>query len=220
MNTKIVLCAVAVFLGSTSAVFGQAEPPTSKNPMSFFITSKPPGSGNLGGLAGADRVCQELAAAAGAGGRTWRAYLSQESVAELPRVNARDRIGAGPWYNAKGQLIAANVADLHGDDQRDRIALTKWTALTEKGEYVPAGGDPMPSEHDIMTGTDSRGYAFTNGLYHTCKNWTSDANDDIVVVGHHDRTGVSNTSWNSSHTVLCNPHPAGRGKRFYCFAAN
>ena len=129
----------------------QAQEP--QEPMGFFVTSTVPQTGNLGGLEGADQICQDLAAAAGAGDRTWRAYLSTQEVDGQPAVNARDRIGTGPWHNAKGVLIAANVADLHGDDQRDRNNLYKDTATDEKGTLVNGRGDE-PNQHDILTGSD------------------------------------------------------------------
>src|SRR5688572_11566615 len=151
----LAVAAIAAFsTGHGSAQTAQGG----QNAMSFFITSVGPGNGaNLGGLDGADKHCQTLAAAAGAGSRTWRAYLSTQGA---NAVNARDRIGTGPWYNAKGQQIAANVADLHGDDQRDANNVRKPTALTEKGEMVNGVGD-KPNQHDILTGSDSHGRAFT-----------------------------------------------------------
>src|SRR5882672_2081771 len=132
MNKKIILSAIAVTLLGSAAVLAAQAPP--QQPMSFFVTSTVPGTGNLGGLAGADQICQNLANAAGAGGKTWHAYLSQQAQGNTPAVNARGRIGPGPWYNAKGLLIASNVGDLHGDQQRDRNNLRQATALTEKGE--------------------------------------------------------------------------------------
>jgi hypothetical protein len=186
--------------------------------MSFFITSAGPGDGaNLGGLKGADAHCQKLAAAAGAGNRTWRAYLSTSGGTEKP-VNARDRIGAGPWYNAKGVQIAANVAELHGENK-----LTKETQLTEKGEIVSGRGD-TPNRHDILTGSQPDGTAFTDGADHTCVNWTSNSTGSAQV-GHHDRQGggANPTSWNSSHgSKGCsqeNLRGTGGDGLFYCFAA-
>ncbi|HWP85486.1 MAG TPA: lectin, partial [Terriglobia bacterium] len=174
---------------------GAAQPPA---PMTFFGTSVGVGNGaNLGGLAGADAHCQKLAAAVGAGNRTWRAYLSTQASGSQPAVNARDRIGSGPWHNAKGELIAQNVADLHGDVQRDRNNLHKQTAITEKGEIVNGRGD-NPNRHDILTGSQSDGRAFTDNADHTCRNWTS-STDGSAQVGHHDRVGGGNTSWNSAH---------------------
>ena len=133
MNKKLVLSAIAVTLLGSAAVLAAQAP---AQPMSFFITSTTPGSGNLGGLAGADKICQDLATAAGAGGKTWHAYLSTQPANGVAGVNARARIGAGPWYNAKGTMIAANVGDLHGDNLRDRNNIQKANALTEKGEEV------------------------------------------------------------------------------------
>lgn len=199
--------------------------PAPAPPMTFFITSvTPTQTGNLGGLAGADRTCQQLAEAVGAGHRTWHAYLSTQATPPEGRyigeiaVNARDRIGTGPWHNAKGVLIAANVEDLHGDVQRDRNNIQPRTALTEKGDPHPAG------THDVLTGSDSHGRAFPFpvGVDMTCNNWTSDGPGNKAMVGHTDRSGGSNTSWNSAHmskdctrTGLIEYAGAGH---FYCFA--
>jgi len=189
-------------------------------PMTFFVTSQGPGNGaNLGGLAGADAHCQRLAAAVGAGSRTWRAYLSTSGP---NAVNARDRIGQGPWHNAKGEMIAQNVADLHGDIQRDRNNLHKATAINEKGEVVNGRGD-RPNRHDILTGSQSDGRAFSDGQDHTCQNWTS-SGDGSAQVGHHDRQGGGNTSWNSAHPSRgCSQEAlrnSGGDGLFYCFVAN
>src|ERR1700749_2393109 len=133
------------------------QPPAPAQPMSFFITSAGPGNGaNLGGLTGADKQCQTLGAAGGQGSKTWHAYLSTSAAGGQPAVNARDRIGAGPWYNSKGALVANNVNDLHGDVQRDRNNINKANALTEKGDMVNGVGD-MPNTHDMLTGSDSDG---------------------------------------------------------------
>jgi hypothetical protein len=222
MNRKLVLAAVAVTL-MWSAVVLAAQAPAPQQPMSFFVTSAVPGTGNLGGLAGADQICQNLAAAAGAGGKTWHAYLSQQAQGNAPSVNARGRIGTGPWYNAKGQLIASNVADLHGDQQRDRNAIRKGSALTEKGDMVNGVGD-MPNQHDMLTGSDSDGRAFTDGLDHTCNNWTSDTATNRAMLGHSDRQGGNNTSWNAAHmSADCTKDGlirTGGAGRFYCFAIN
>jgi len=204
------------------AVSGQAQqaPP---QPMGFFITSVGSGNGgNLGGLAGADKHCQSLAAAAGAGGRTWRAYLSAAGAGPQLPVNARDRIGSGPWYNAKGVLIAANVADLHGDIERDRNNIRKPTALTEKGEEVKGVGD-QPNQHDILTGSDSHGrIPIGAAATLTCNNWTSSADSERTIVGHHDRLGGANASWNAVHASAGCSQPAlvktGGNGLFYCFA--
>ncbi len=201
----------------------------SSGPMSFFITSVSPGNGgNLGGLAGADAHCQNLAAAAGAGSRSWRAYLSTSYIPPnaTSAVHARDRIGKGPWFNAKGVLIASDLAQLHGANN-----LSKLTALTEKGGVVNGRGD-TPNMHDILTGSrpDGTAYpAFPGQPNLTCGEWTREANA-FAVVGHHDRlqnTPVTDPwaeSWNSSHlTVSCSkddlPKSGGAGL-FYCFAAN
>jgi hypothetical protein len=242
MNGKIILSAIGItLLGSVAGVLAQGQQP--QQPMTFFITSKSPtGTGNLGGLAGADQICQNLAAAAGAGNRTWRAYLSQEARPGVPQVNARGRIGQGPWYNAKGVMIAANVADLHGDNQRDRNAIRQATVLDEKGQIVPCGGGGGVCEHDILTGSDSMGRAFTDGTDHTCMNWTTDAmtvpptaeqakegvpeSRARAMLGHSDRglQGAGNTSWNAAHMSQgCSKQAlinSGGSGRFYCFAIN
>jgi hypothetical protein len=225
MNRKLACAAIAAtLLGSAAAVLA-AQAPEPQQPMSFFVTSTVPGTGKLGGLAGADQICQNLAAAAGGTNKTWHAYLSQQAQGNTPSVNARARIGAGPWYNAKGQLIASNVGDLHGDQQRDRNNLRQATALTEKGEVVPGqGGAPGTNQHDMLTGSDSDGRAFTDGLDHTCNNWTSDTDMNRAMLGHHDRNGNANTSWNMAHmSAGCSKqaliNTGGAGK-FYCFAIN
>jgi hypothetical protein len=193
--------------------------------MTFFVTSAGPGNGaNLGGLAGADRHCQQLATAAGAGSNgTWHAYLSAAAAGGQPAVNARDRIGSGPWHNAKGARIAQNVGDLHGDTlDQARIGnnLTKQTALTEKGEMVNGVGD-TPNRHDILTGSRPDGTAFTDGADHTCQNWTS-SGAGTAQLGHADRTGGGNTSWNSAHPSRgCSQEnlvSTGGAGLFYCFA--
>ncbi len=193
-----------------------------QNAMTFFITSSGPGNGaNLGGLAGADRHCQSLAAAVGAGNRTWRAYLSTTASGGQAAGNARDRIGKGPWYNSKGVRVAENVADLHGD----RNNLTKETVLTEKGEVVKGRGD-QPNRHDILTGSQMDGTALTGDpAKTTCGNWTSDG-EGSAQVGHHDRQGggANATSWNSAHPSRgCsqeNLRGTGGDGLFYCFATN
>ena len=196
-------------------------------PASFFITSVGSGNGaNLGGLAGADAHCSMLAQQAGIPtppGRTWRAYLSTTAANGQPAVNARDRIGAGPWYNVNGQLIANNVADLHGDVQRDRNSINKPTALNEKKATVNGVGD-MPNTHDMLTGSDSEGRAIAGTMDTTCSNWTSNAETGSAMLGHHDRTGGGNTSWNSAHPSRgcsqANLVATGGAGLFYCFAAN
>jgi hypothetical protein len=188
--------------------------------LSFFITSVGPGNGaNLGGLAGADQYCQKLATAAGAGSRTWRAYLSTSASGGQPAVNARDRIGTGPWYNSKKVMIAKDAAELHGDKNN----LTKETQLTEKGEIVNGRGD-TPNRHDILTGSQLDGSAFPPAADKTCGNWTS-GGEGSAQVGHHDRQGGGEnpTSWNSAHASKgCsqeNLRGTGGDGLFYCFAA-
>lgn len=185
--------------------------------VSFFLTSVGSGDGaNLGGLAGADQHCQALAQAAGAGGKTWRAYLSTQGQGA---VNARDRIGSGPWFNAKNVEIAANVAELHGDNN-----LTKETQLTEKGMMVNGRGD-TPNQHDILTGSQLDGTTFSADEDHTCKNWTSNGGGSAQV-GHHDRSGggANPTSWNNAHGSRgCSQEDligTGGNGYFYCFAAD
>ncbi len=221
-------------------VFAQA-PATPPPAMSFFITSVPKGDGaNYGGLAGADAHCQQLAAAVGRGAATWRAYLSTQGPGA---VNARDRIGAGPWYNAQGRQVASNLDELHGDTiERARLGnrLNKNTSLTEKGTVVNGVGD-MPNQHDILTGSQPDGRAFTDGADHTCSNWTSNENVAPAArgaappatpapavpgaqIGHHDRIGNNTGSWNSAHATRgcsqANMLPAGGNGYLYCFATN
>jgi hypothetical protein len=190
-----------------------------QQPMGFFVTSANPGKGgDLGGLAGADAHCQSLARAAGAGNRTWRAYLSTGGASP---VNARDRIGRGPWTNAKGEVIARDVAQLHGENN-----LTRQTALTEKGEPVNGRGQ-TPNMHDILTGSQADGTAFAGTEDRTCANWTS-GGEGSAMVGHHDREGLRDDapsrSWNASHpTRGCGMdalRSTGGAGLFYCFAAD
>jgi hypothetical protein len=189
--------------------------------MSFFVTSAGSGKGaDLGGLAGADQHCQQLAQAAGAGSKTWRAYLSTQGAGA---VNARDRIGAGPWQNAKGTVVAKSVAELHGQNN-----ITKQTALTEKGEAVNGRGD-TPNMHDVLTGSQPDGIAFPAGEDRTCGNW-SQSGQGAAMVGHHDRQGLrdddASKSWNSSHPSRgpgggCSQDDlksTGGAGLFYCFA--
>jgi hypothetical protein len=187
--------------------------------MSFFISSAGSGKGaDFGGLAGADKHCQSLAAAAGAGKRKWRAYLSTSG--EKP-MNARDRIGKGPWRNAKGEVIAKNVKELHGNPN-----INKKTGLTEKGEPVNGRGD-SPNKHDLLTGSQADGSAFPAGEDRTCGNWTK-SGDGAAMVGHHDRIGLrdddASRSWNASHPSRGCSDPAlqssGGAGLIYCFAAN
>ena len=189
-----------------------------QNQMTFFATSAGSGMGaNLGGLNGADKHCQTLAAAAGAGGRTWRAYLSTQGAGA---VNARDRIGKGPWTNSKGMVIAQNVDELHSA----KANLKKETILTEKGQPVNGRGD-TPNQHDMLTGSQMNGSAFTDNMDHTCSNWTSSGTGGAQV-GHSDRMGLAETeearSWNSSHPSKgCSQENlvgTGGAGLFYCFA--
>ena len=221
MNRKIQYLAGAslVLIGLLGANAAQQAPP----PMGFFITSKGPGDGaNLGGLAGADAHCQKLATAANAGQRSWHAYLSTQAADGKPAVNARDRIGKGPWYNAKGTLIAQNVADLHGDVDRDRNQINKDAALDETGAVVNGRGD-TPNRHDILTGSNSLGMAWPAGEDRSCRNWTSNG-EGSATVGHHDRNGGGNTSWNQAHQSRGCSQPnlvaTGGDGLFYCFAAD
>lgn len=194
----------------------------SRNPTSFFVTSANPGKGaDFGGLEGADRYCQALATAAGAGQRQWRAYLSAAPSGGAPAVNARDRIGRGPWFNAKGTLIAYNVNELHAAPN-----ISKQTALTEKGEMVSGRGDAV-NLHDVLTGSKPDGTLATGSGDTTCRNWTS-SGEGSAIVGHHDRLGLSDDapakSWNASHATrgcsLDALKSTGGGGRLYCFAAD
>jgi hypothetical protein len=193
---------------------------------SFFLTSIGIGNGgNLGGLAEADNHCQTLAQAAGAGAKTWRAYLSTQAADGQPAVNARDRIGKGPWKNSKGVTIAKDVAELHGANN-----LTKETALSEKGDVINGRGD-KPNRHDVLTGSQPDGTAFPAGEDRTCKNWTS-STQGSAIVGHSDRIGIRDDeamkSWNSSHPSRgtdggCSQadlRSTGGDGLLYCFAAN
>jgi hypothetical protein len=231
-NTRFILGA-ALLLLSASLAFGQAKDGKGKAdgkgkggpppPMSFFVTSVGLGKGaDLGGLAGADAHCQMLAAAAGRGNSTWHAYLSTQGAGA---VNARDRIGAGPWANAKNQQIAANVAELHGDTlelARMGNRITKTSALSEKGEMLNGVGD-TPNEHDILTGSQPDGRAYTDAADHTCGNWTS-SGMGTAQLGHFDRMGGGNASWNSVHPSQGCSQPnlvaTGGAGKLYCFAIN
>jgi len=193
-----------------------------KTGMSFFVTSAGPGKGaDLGGLAGADAQCQTLAAAAGAGNRVWHAYLSQQPTTNVPGVNARDRIGKGPWINAKGVVIATDVDNLHGANN-----LSKATALTETGAVVNGRGD-TPNTHDLLTGAQPDGRFIAGNVNTTCGNWTQ-SGDGSAMLGHSDKTGLDESvpakSWNSSHMSRgCSPDAlksTGGAGLFYCFAAD
>jgi hypothetical protein len=218
--------AVVIVLLSLSWIANSQE---QKTDMTFFITSVGSGKGaDLGGLAGADKHCQALAQAVGTGNRTWRAYLSTSASGGQPAVNARDRIGRGPWQNAKGVVIAKDVDDLHSNNNK----INKETALSEKGETINARGD-KPNMHDILTGSQPDGRAFSGDEDRTCRNWTS-STTGTAMVGHHDRQGLrddeSSRSWNSSHPSRgtdtsggCSQEglrSSGGNGLFYCFAAN
>ena len=219
---------IALALAGMAALSSCAFMPGPPGPdgMTFFVTSAGPGQGaNLGGLAGADRHCQSLAAAVGAGGRTWRAYLSTQAPAlnDPNYVNARDRIGPGPWRNAKGVVVARSVAHLHGRSSN----LTKETAVDEKGNLVN-GRTEQPNNHDMLTGSRPDGTAFPGAPFPdmTCGNWTKGGADGSAMLGHHDLVGpVDNAwakSWNSSHPSRgCDTatlRSTGGAGLFYCFA--
>jgi hypothetical protein len=211
-----------VLVATTDAVSAQLAPqqqPPQQQRMTFFITSVGSGDGaKLGGLAGADAHCTQLAYATGASDQTWHAYLSVQAKDGQPAVNARDRIGTGPWYNAKGEMVAQNVADLHSENNK----LGKTGSLTEKGGTVNGRGD-TPNHHDILTGSQLDGTAYPAGSDATCNNWTSNA-EGSARVGHHDRQGGGENpnSWNSAHLSRgCsqqNLQGTGGNGLFYCFA--
>ena len=213
--------AVAVSLALLAPGAGaQAAGPVPE--MSFFITSAGLGKGaDLGGLAGADRHCQQLAAAAGAGKKAWRAYLSTTASGGAPAVNARDRIGKGPWHNFEGRLVARNVDELHTLN-----GINRMTALTEKGQPVNGRAD-MPNMHDILTGSTPEGRVAVSDKDTTCGNWTK-SGEGSAIVGHHDRWGLRDDepsrSWNASHPSRgCsqdNLRASGGAGMFYCFVAN
>jgi len=195
----------------------------SKSELGFFVTSANPGQGgDLGGLAGADKQCQTLAAAAGAGDKTWRAYLSTQPAGGTPGVNARDRIGSGPWKNAKGVVVATDVANLHSANNN----LNKQTALTERGDVVNGSGD-TPNMHDMLTGSQPDGTFIAGDANSTCGNWMM-SSGGAAMLGHHDRLGLDDSgpakSWNSSHQSRgCSFDQlklTGSAGLFYCFAAN
>lgn len=223
LSTIPMVAGLIILGGCASAPSPQAGP----RDMTFFVTSVGPGNGgNLGGLEGADRHCQSLATAAGAGHRTWRAYLSTQAPAlsDPNYVNARDRIGPGPWQNAKGVVIARSVEELHSEKNN----LTKETALDEKGQIVN-GRTENPNKHDILTGSRPDGTAFAGAPFAdmTCGNWTRGGPEGSAMTGHHDRVGPINnawaTSWNSAHpTRGCHPEglrSTGGDGLLYCFAA-
>ena len=209
--SPILACLALLPLGASA----QAQQAT----MSFFVTSAGPGKGaDLGGLAGADRHCQTLAAAAGAGAKTWHAYLSTQGAGA---VNARDRIGKGPWQNAKGAVVAKDVDELHGANN-----LSKQTTLSEKGDVINGFGD-TPNRHDVLTGSTPEGRAFPPDKDMTCKNWTS-STEGTAMLGHSDRRGPRDDppfkSWNSSHPSRgCTQDglkSTGGDGLLYCFAVN
>ena len=219
---------VLALTATAAALLAACATQPATGPMSFFVTSVGSGKGaDLGGLAGADAHCQRLAAAAGAGSKTWRAYLSAPgafpsgTTPGVPSVNARDRVGAGPWFNAKGVLIARDMAHLHNGNN-----VSKETALDERGGVIKGRGD-TPNEHDILTGSRAEGTAFAPQTDTTCKAWTS-SSDGSAIVGHHDRSGPLPEnwakSWNFSHqSAGCSQEAlvrTGGSGRFYCFASN
>jgi len=228
MQRKLLLAASAVAVVALSMSNGKLQaqqkgPPQFPN-MTFFITSTGATNGaDFGGLEGADKHCQALAAKAGAGARTWRAYLSQQAEGGKPAVNARDRIGKGPWVNAAGVQIAANLADLH-DPDKNRI--NEETGLAENGKKIP-GRRFAVNQHDILTGTQADGTAPPAGKDLTCGNWTR-SGEGSAMVGHHDREGLRDDapskSWNASHPSRGCSHPllkaSGGAGLIYCFAAN
>ena len=214
---SLLACAAAVSLLTACGSMTGA-----KSGMSFFVTSTNPGKGgDLGGLAGADAHCQKLATAAGAGNRTWRAYLSAQPVAGQPGVNARDRIGKGPWQNAKGVVIASDVEQLHSANN-----ISKQTALTETGAVINGRGD-TPNLHDVLTGSQPNGTFIAGDANSTCGNWSM-SSGGAAMVGHHDRIGLDDSvpakSWNSSHQSrgcsLDQLKSTGGGGLYYCFAAD
>ena len=221
---KITIIAAALLLAfGAQAQEKKAAKAAAKGPMSFFVTSTGKGNGaDLGGLEGADAHCSSLAKAAGAKETNWKAYLSTTAPGGDAGVNARERIGKGPWYNAKGVMVARNVGELHSAKGN----VSKQTALDEKGNPIKGRGD-TPNEHDILTGSDPMGLYSTAGGDTTCGNWTK-SGDGSAIVGHHDRMGLKDTrhmkSWNSSHgSAGCSQEAlvkTGGSGRFYCFAAN
>ena len=227
MPTTAMIARAFGFAMAVSLMMLAAQPAQAQSAdTSFFVTSVGIGNGgNLGGLAGADNHCQTLAQAMGAGAKTWRAYLSTQATDGRPVVNARDRIGKGPWQNSKGVVIAGDVAELHGANH-----LTKQTALSEKGEVINGRGD-KPNRHDVLTGSQPDGTAFPAGTDRTCKNWTS-STQGSALVGHSDRIGLrdddASKSWNSSHPSRgpdggCSQadlRSTGGDGLLYCFAAN
>jgi len=222
IRLSVLACTAIGVLTACSPMQGALPKQSGQNPMTFFVSSSNPGNGaDLGGLAGADRHCQTLANAAGAGSHTWHAYLSTSAAAGAPAVNARDRIGTGPWYNAKGVLIAMTVDELHTNNK-----INKQTALTEKGEMINGRGY-TPNMHDILTGSQPDGRAFAGEADMTCGNWAKSGSEGAVMLGHHDRIGLqdddASKSWNASHASrggcsLDALRSTGGAGLLYCFA--
>ena len=226
----VVVSAFASVLAASSAQAQQpaAPPPLPQAPnMTFFVTGNGPGKGaDLGGIEGADRYCQTLAERHGAGGKTWHAYLSTQEAGGKPAVNARERVGKGPWQNFKGEVVATSVDDLHSDNNK----LSAMTSLSERGFIIPGVGF-APNRHDVLTGSTPEGKAFPAGEDRTCRNWTS-STQGAAMVGHIDRKGLRDDaparSWNSSHPSRgsdggCSQadlRGTGGDGLFYCFAAN
>ena len=228
MNNSILwILLILIIGGGIFFVMNQSsdsEDSSNVSMMSFFITSENPGKGaNLGGLAGADAHCQNLAMLSGAEDRTWRAYLSTTATDDAEAVNARDRIGEGPWYNFDGVLIANSVEELHGENN----PINKETGLDENGNQVNGRGDE-PNLHDILTGSTAEGMASVEERDTTCSNWTSESEEGSTIVGHHDRLGPDTletaTSWNAAHGSrgcnLENLNGTGGGGLLYCFATD
>jgi hypothetical protein len=215
-----IVASVAIAALCSGASQAQQQPPQSPN-MSFFVTSIGPGKGaDLGGLEGADQYCQTLAQRAGAGGKTWRAYLSSNAARQGGALNARDRIGNGPWQNFKGVVVAQNVDDLHSDNNK----LSAENSLTERGTMVSHTG-MSPNWHDVLTGSQPDGRAFPANMNLSCNNWTS-STFGSAMVGHIDRNGGVITpfvkSWNAAHMSRSCSQPdliaTGGNGLFYCFA--
>jgi hypothetical protein len=230
MSKSKVFIVAALAFGVTSGAQAQQPPAPPQLPqapnMTFFVTGAGPGKGaDLGGIEGADQHCQQLAQRHGSGGKTWRAYLSTQEAAGKPAVNARDRIGNGPWQNFKGSVVATNVADLHSDNNK----LNAENSLSERGFIIPGVGF-APNRHDVLTGSTKEGRAFPAAEDRTCKNWTS-STQGAAMVGHIDRKGLrdddASKSWNESHPSRgsdggCSQadlRGTGGDGLFYCFAA-
>jgi len=227
-SRRLSVLGAATLIGFGLSATAQAQQQAPQSPdMTFFVTSAGPGKGaDLGGLEGADRLCQQLAQGAGAGNKTWRAYLSTQAVGGAQAVNARDRIGRGPWVNFKKEPVAQNVDDLHSANNK----LGPQTSLTERGAVV-AGVGYTPNYHDVLTGSQADGRAFAAGEDRTCGNWTK-STQGAAMVGHIDRRGLrdddASKSWNSSHPSRgaeggCSQadlRSTGGNGLFYCFAAN